>query len=174
MPELIAAYPEAKIIISERDPDKWYPSLMQTVGTATAPPPYHIQLLTLMDSQFLRPWTMMLIAMTFGMFGPKGYAGPPEKIKKVYTDLHEEVRRIVPEERRLEYKLGMGWGPLCEFLGKEKPDGDFPHVNESAEFLDRIKYMRRTVAKRLALEYGSYVGVATVVGLGWFAWTRRG
>ncbi|KAI1332935.1 hypothetical protein F5Y16DRAFT_418846 [Xylariaceae sp. FL0255] len=37
--------------------------------------------------------------------------------------------------RRLEYQLGDGWGPLCEFLGRDVPRGDdgdkelFPCVN---------------------------------------------
>ena len=174
VPELIAAYPEAKVIISERDPDKWYDSLMATVRASTAAPPLHMKLVTLLDSELLWPWTKMLIAMTTGIFGPKGYAQPAEEIKRIYTDLHEETRRIIPEDRRLEYRLGMGWGPLCEFLGKEKPPGEFPHVNESSEFMERVKFLHRKAAKRVGLKYARYVGAVALVGMGWLAMTRRG
>jgi hypothetical protein len=49
-----------------------------------------------------------------------------------YYELHnEEMRRIVPRERLLEFKAADGWGPLCEFLGKERPVGEFPHRNDA-------------------------------------------
>lgn len=40
--------------------------------------------------------------------------------------MYEEVRHIVPKERLLEIRLKEGWGPICEFLGKEIPSGTVP------------------------------------------------
>lgn len=54
------------------------------------------------------------------------------KAKEKHWEHYEVVRRIVPRERLLEYKLGSGWEPLCNFLGKEVPDVEFPKVNDMA------------------------------------------
>ena len=54
-----------------------------------------------------------------------------EKARRAYRDHYALVRRITPKGRLLEYKLGDGWGPLCEFLGKPVPYVPFPRVNDS-------------------------------------------
>ena len=51
---------------------------------------------------------------------------------------HEEVRTTVPAERLLVWSVSDGWEPLCEFLELPVPDADFPRVNDSAQFGDRI------------------------------------
>ena len=52
--------------------------------------------------------------------------------KQVFEEHNEMVRTLAKVECRelLEFELGDGWEELCEFLGKEVPDLDFPHVNE--------------------------------------------
>ena len=40
------------------------------------------------------------------------------------------VRGVVPAPRRLEFRAGDGWAPLCAFLGRPIPDGPYPHANE--------------------------------------------
>ena len=40
---------------------------------------------------------------------------------------------MVPIERKLEFRLGDGWEPLCKFLGVEVPDVPFPRVNDREE-----------------------------------------
>jgi sulfotransferase family protein len=32
----------------------------------------------------------------------------------------------------LEYRVGQGWKPLCEFLGKDVPEEDFPRADDWA------------------------------------------
>lgn len=39
------------------------------------------------------------------------------------------VRGLVPKERLLEWQIGDGWEPLCEFLDKPVPDVPFPYAN---------------------------------------------
>jgi hypothetical protein len=34
----------------------------------------------------------------------------------------------------LKFELENGWEPLCEFLGKDVPSMEFPHVNDSDSF----------------------------------------
>ena len=82
--------------------------------------------------------------------------------------MYEEARQMVPKDRLLEFQLQQGWGPLCEFLGKEVPDTPFPHINESAEFEERARLITKHVlmrgAKRCLSILGSLVAVAVAVG----------
>jgi len=76
-------------------------------------------------------------AMMRGLFGTRNYAEMDEpRARAVYDRYFRRVRELVPDEtgRRLEYKLGSGWEPLCAFLGRPVPDVPFPRVNENEEF----------------------------------------
>ncbi|PNH07661.1 Serine/threonine-protein kinase DCLK1 [Tetrabaena socialis] len=62
---------------------------------------------------------------------------------KVYEAHIAEVRRTVPPDQLLEYRVQDGWAPLCAFLGKPVPEGKpFPHVNDTAEFQQHIQRFR--------------------------------
>ena len=64
--------------------------------------------------------------------------------KRAYRAYYQEVRDLVPEgPRRLEYRLGDGWAPLCRFLGKDVPkDTPFPQLNEGAVFHEAMDHIR--------------------------------
>jgi hypothetical protein len=51
---------------------------------------------------------------------------------------HQEVQDTVPAQRLLVWSAADGWEPLCEFLELPVPEADFPRVNDSAQFGDRI------------------------------------
>jgi hypothetical protein len=51
---------------------------------------------------------------------------------------NQEVQDTVPSERLLVWSAGDGWEPICEFLELPIPEADFPRVNDSAQFGDRI------------------------------------
>ena len=53
--------------------------------------------------------------------------------KRVFKEHNDMVRTLALEQRKefLEFQLGDGWEPLCKFLGKDVPDMDFPHVNDT-------------------------------------------
>ena len=67
----------------------------------------------------------------------------------------------------LEYQLGQGWGPLCNFLGKDIPDIPFPHVNDSVEFDERKWLRKKHIAIRIVRQLLPIVAIfimITVVG----------
>ena len=49
-----------------------------------------------------------------------------------------EVEETVPAERLLVWSVADGWEPLCQFLEVPVPGVEFPRVNDSAQFGDRI------------------------------------
>lgn len=136
--QLIEAYPDAKVVIVQRDFDKWWSSfkggivdgLFHPVGQMLFEP---IVVLTgLRGSHAMRK-------MILGAFHARNAAEIEAHARETYDAYYERIRALVPPERRLEYRLGDGWGPLCDFLGKEIPDVPFPNVNDKAEQWARQK-----------------------------------
>lgn len=168
MPELIAAYPEAKVIIAMRDPDAWFTSVQRSVGKEheklNVLNPYIRQILMWFDPFYFGRFFPLARALEFGPFGPDGF-NDPKRCKEVYVQMYEEVRRIVPKDRLLEFRLKEGWEPMCKFLGKEIPSGPFPHINESSEFDERTELIARHAmirgSKRL-LTLFAFIAVAWV------------
>jgi len=48
-----------------------------------------------------------------------------------YAYHNDHVRKVMPKERLLEFKAADGWEPLCKFLGKDVPQGKYPHRNDA-------------------------------------------
>jgi hypothetical protein len=77
------------------------------------------------------------------------------KAREKYREHYALIRRIVPREGLLEYKLGSDWKPLCEFLGKEIPNVEFPRVNETGSMHEKMSIIVgreiRNILKRALL-----------------------
>jgi hypothetical protein len=125
---LVEMFPDAPVILSVRDPDKWYDSCMQTIHPASAPDA---------ESEFVTnqdPVAEMIAAVVWrgtfeGAFRDKQYA------ISVFERHIQDVRDRVPADRLLIYEVRQGWEPLCRFLGVEQPtDQPFPHVNTALEW----------------------------------------
>ena len=124
--ELMQAYPEAKVLLSVRDPDKWYESVYNTIYQVSRRDPL---------SSHARMIQALIWEGTFdGRFEDKTYA------ITVFQWHNEEVRQLVPAEKLLVYDVKEGWEPLCAFLGVEVPvDTPFPHLNDRNEFMARVR-----------------------------------
>ena len=77
---------------------------------------------------------------------------------------------MVPAENLLEYKMGEGWKPLCDFLEVPVPEGRiFPRTNDTDGFVDRCRRRNRmqmlNVALRAAVVGGSLAAVLFGAGL---------
>ena len=146
---MMEAYPNAKVLLSVRDPERWYESTRNTI--------YRISKLTQRSrfSSLLRVFTPERIKRTTRMvnemiwedtfsnnFEDRGYA------IEVFERHNESVKRRVPEDKLLVYEVKEGWEPLCDFLGIEVPDTQFPHLNDTDAFQARI---RRVLALAVAV-----------------------
>lgn len=128
--ELAAAYPEAKVVIVQRDIDKWYESFNRQVLIPVWGPLSHfisIFVLPLIGNRGLAATRKIVL----GHWHANNVDEARANAKSGYEAYYTRIREVVPSERRLEYKLGDGWAPLCEFLGKDVPAVDFPRVNEA-------------------------------------------
>ena len=68
--------------------------------------------------------------------------------KQFYEEWVNEVKRHVPPEKLLVYKVQSGWKPLCEFLDVPVPSNmiPFPRSNDKQE-------IRRSVHKALVIAW---------------------
>lgn len=139
--ELIRKYPEAKVILTVRDPGRWYESALQTIYFVRHAFPAWAARLNPKRRDFQRMLDSVVWDGTFrGRFEDRDFA------IETFDRHNDEVRREVPADRLLVYEVREGWEPLCRFLGVPVPEGKpFPHVNDAAEFRARIVLAARIV-----------------------------
>ena len=124
--ELMEAYPEAKVLLSVRDPERWYESTKNTIYATVDPSPEMIAAV----GPAPRLNNELIWKRTFG----EDFADRQHAIE-VFERHNEEVKRYVPADQLLVYKVKEGWEPLCDFLGVEAPKGKpFPHLNDTDSF----------------------------------------
>jgi len=143
--ELMAAYPDAKVVLSVRDPERWFESASKTIFTAPrGGPGLLFQLLTTPRMwRSVRVVRRILSKRTF-----RGGEGDKAHTIGVFNAYIEEVKRTVPPERLLVYEVGQGWRPLCDFLGVPVPAQAFPHVNDTDTFQENMRRRFRREAAR--------------------------
>ncbi|KAJ6595785.1 hypothetical protein DFH09DRAFT_1410683 [Mycena vulgaris] len=129
--ELITAYPDAKVVLTTRDADSWWKSYEATVAQAIKPT---FQARAKDDPASSK--RLVLFHLTHAtLFGTDHLT---EQIAKGRFMAHyEEVRRLTPKDRLLEFEVKEGWAPLAAFLAKEVPATAFPRVNDTAQFNQR-------------------------------------
>lgn len=142
-PQLIKAYPEAKVILVIRDFDNWYRSLDESLLKGLWSP------LANFFASYVQPIIgLSSIAVTrkvaLGFFEANTVDEIRQNAKLVYERHHRQIKEMVPPENLLIYKMGSGWAPLCEFLGKPIPEREFPWVNEAEELKAKTVGMLRS------------------------------
>jgi hypothetical protein len=148
--ELADAYPEAKIVLTVRDPRSWYPSVrtLLTRGPATgdqeagAAPAAMADAAAAIDR--MRPVLNVIGRTHFGADWSVGDDIPDEELAVAAFHRHTaRVKESIPPKRLLVFDVRQGWAPLCAFLGVPPPaDEPFPHLNDSAWMRRAFEQMR--------------------------------
>lgn len=133
--ELMEAYPEARVVLVERDVDRWLASFSSTVMLVQWPGWGMRCALGVLRYRFGRLMDPYL-RLSRAVWGADSREEQGVKAREIYRAHYAEVRAKARPGQLLEYKLGDGWEPLCEFLGKPVPDEPFPNVNDTAMFHD--------------------------------------
>lgn len=165
--ELVAAYPDAKVLLNYRkDADAWLKSMQKTLFAVFAWPSW--QILQYTEPQFCGRW-FRLVNLIMNVFCDFDSG---ELCKQRYLEHNERVRNAVPKHMLLEYEVKEGWDPLCEFLDVEKPEAEFPKGNGVEEFM-RIHMVVWDISVRKSLiRVGKWTAMSLgAVGVAW-AWKR--
>ena len=132
--EYARLYPDAKVILTVRDPERWHQSVLQTIFAVR----------TMFESRFavvppkMRAFGRMVDRLIWsgkfhGRFADKAHA------IDVFNQHTERVKAVIPAEKLLIFDVKDGWEPLCSFLNVPVPAGKpFPHVNDTKEFQKNI------------------------------------
>ncbi len=139
--ELMEAYPDAKVLLSVRDAEKWEPSFRETIWNMGHGESL-LRLLSSARAQVDPQWQDYLALVQRMFWGPEGtfangHATPGELMAEMERH-NEEVKRTVPAERLLVWQVTDGWEPLCEFMKVDVPPEPLPHVNDRETFLGRV------------------------------------
>lgn len=129
--ELMAAYPEAKVILTvhPKGPEAWYESTYSTVYYATEKM-WHFRFLS-----YVMPAGRRYADMARKLIWQRSHKGHMDDRAQAIADYKahiEEVKATVPPEKLLICSAADGWEPLCRFVDKPVPEGPFPNVNDRA------------------------------------------
>lgn len=126
--ELIATYPDAKILLSSRSVESWWESISQTIlAVLTAPEKW---------PEEQRAWLEMVCRVVID----RSLGGRTDREGAMAAfEAHEAaVKAAVPDGNVLVFQAKDGWEPLCDFLGVPVPDGPFPRSNSRQEFFELL------------------------------------
>jgi len=138
--ELAEAYPDASVVLSVRDPEAWEKSMLDTIWEL-----FHgHSLMTHLSKarEVVDPEWRAFIQLMQRMWASQGvFSGAelrPGQLAEAISRYQEQVQRNIPADRLLVWSVQDGWEPLCRFLEVDVPQAQFPRLNDSKMFVDRI------------------------------------
>ena len=126
--ELHAAFPEAKFVLTHRDPNSWADSFSETIYTALAGRDQ--------APSAAQPWIDMCTHTVERAGFPLGLH--KSELAERFVAHNEAVKAAIPAQQLLVFQVKEGWGPLCEFLNVAAPAEEFPRSNDRAEFWELV------------------------------------
>jgi hypothetical protein len=127
--EAAAYYPDAKVILTVRDPDAWFDSVQATIapflasrGKNESP---HEDAIAFMAQRLIAE------AIFDDRLSDRQHA------TAVFNAHIAEVQAAIPPSRLLTFDVREGWEPLCAFLGSPVPPISFPNLNSSKHFAEK-------------------------------------
>lgn len=126
--ELARRFPDARVVLTVRDPDDWFDSVQATImpllaARGTHPSP-HVNRIADMAHE----------TVAVQVFGDR--MADRDHAIRVFRDHVATVKSEIPADRLLVFDPRDGWEPLCAFLEVDVPDMPFPRTNSSKEFVD--------------------------------------
>ena len=128
--ELLEFYPDAKVVLVEREIESWFRSWMDFCQSAYNP---ILAIIARLDPYWAGRIASVGDAITQKQAGyAKNLGQVKARSKDAYKHHYRDVRDLIADdkERLLDFDLKQGWEPLCQFLGKPIPDTPFPHEND--------------------------------------------
>jgi Sulfotransferase domain len=138
--QLAEKHPDAKVLLSVRNPDTWEPSYRDTIGSFCHGDTLigHLsQARREIDPRWKR-YLELVDRMLWLESSPFGAGWGEEDMKRQALAYNEQVKAEIPAERLLVWEVAEGWEPLCEFLEVPVPDEPLPHENDRDTFVGRV------------------------------------
>lgn len=118
--ELTAFYPDAKVVLTVRDPGSWFDSVSSTIFSEQ------------MQGRLKgTPAGAVMQGVIFDAFADR--VTDRAFMTDWFERRNQQVIDALPAERLLVFSPKEGWEPLCRFLDVPVPDAPFPRVNSRDE-----------------------------------------
>lgn len=124
---LIERYPNAKVVLTVRDPERWYRS-------------FRALIMTNIKSSWMGLFSTRNrhLGKFARVMGRRFFPSLEHDAAIAAFERHNaRVREVVPADRLLVMDVKEGWAPLCRFLDVPEPDEPFPHLNEGVGTIRR-------------------------------------
>lgn len=125
--EMLAAFPEAKVVYTQREPQSWYASAAATIFRGLEKSRYNPDPARRQQAHLARA----IVLERF--FGNRHW--DQQAACERYRQHAEELQALASPGRLLRFEVTQGWAPLCEFLEVEAPAVEFPWLHARQEFL---------------------------------------
>ena len=123
--ELVAKWPDAKVILTTRDPDSWFVSANETVLSS--------RMRGMLANTPIERFMNATVNQDFGgQFDDRAF------MTDYFRRWNAAVIAEVPADKLLVFQAKDGWGPLCDFLGVPVPAEPYPRVNTREAMNQRI------------------------------------
>jgi hypothetical protein len=127
--ELLAEFPDAKVVLNVREPERWFDSFLTLQQTTDR---FRVFRFIPRARRFL-DFVDLLLQQVFE------HPRDRERCIEVFNEHNRTVQQTVPPDRLLVFRVQDGWTPLCQFLGVDVPVGvPFPHLNEGKDTLESL------------------------------------
>jgi Sulfotransferase domain len=131
--QLADRYPDAKVVLTERDPEAWYESTKRTI---------HAVREAMLNGEIgpddgdvhAEPEVMQMIGRLIWEGTFDGRFLDRDHAIRVFLEHNARVKATVPSDRLLVHEIADGWEPIAEFLEVEAPDEPFPRLNDTEAF----------------------------------------
>jgi hypothetical protein len=131
--EIQRAFPDAKMILTVRDPEDWYRSTFDTLYQFALRSRAHPPAAGTAPYRLFRITNSMIWNGLFeGRFHDKDHA------IRVYQRHNDEVVRTLGPGNVFVHDVQHGWAPLCEFLEVEVPPESYPRANDTETMRGRV------------------------------------
>jgi hypothetical protein len=132
--ELVECYPHAKVVLTVREPRRWYRSARATILSQDREGRTS-RLAAVAGAGLVEALSELSVAMA-----ARGFRRDLDEAATIagFERHNASVRAGVAADRLLVYEVEQGWGPLCAFLGVAVPDLPFPRGNEAGVFHENV------------------------------------
>ena len=137
--EILEAFPDCKVILSERNEDSWVESWVNQLKALDNTKSVFLKIL----SPTMRKFSRIGRASVRALYGSRETT-PTYVFRKRYRMHNHRVRSLAPPSKLLLYDVKQGWKPLCDFLGCEVPTVAFPHENVKGEIAQKLVKLSST------------------------------
>jgi hypothetical protein len=191
--DLVKAYPEAKFILTTREPNAWLRSLRDTIGKAlTKVQQFPASFMQYFDHTVWRDLrrvrSFRYVSLddsdtdeesTLQTYDTQ-FVSCPSPVYGLFQTRRREllmtccskklVRELIPSEKLLEVELEdeLRWEQICPFLDTDIPDVPFPNGHDERESGERPKNIMRARLRMVVKGFVSLLMVP-VIGIGtWY------